>query len=740
MAVTKQPKDSPIGRPMRRVDGPLKVTGRAMYTADHHFPGMLYAVPVGATIGKGTIKKIDTSESERMPGVRGVYQRANFSKLFRVVPTGDFTSHLDERRPAFEDDIIRYFGQYVAVVVAETFEQAKAAADEVKVTYDEQKPNVDRHLEADGKPSVVSERGDAAKAFKDSAVKLDETYIIEPETHNTIELHSTVAVFDGTDFTLYETTQGVSNHKNCLVQMLGVQPNNVRVISKFLGSGFGGKLFPWPHCGLAAGLARELGAPIKLVLSRQQTYHAAGHRPRTQQRVRLGATKTGRLNSIMHEYINDTAMEEDYIENCGECSDYLYKCSNVKVTSALSRRNIGVPTAMRGPGAVPGLFATESAMDELAVKLNIDPVELRKLNEPKKDEGQGIPFASRHLIECMTLGAKRFGWSKRNPRVGSMKKDGLILGWGMACASWIAERFPADAAIELYNDGAIKVVCGTQDIGTGTYTVLAQVAADKLGVPVERVEVVLGDTALPPGPLSGGSMVTGSVIPAVAKATEQAIERLLQAAVDAAGSPFKGMDPNKLVFADGRIGKKGQHGSNVAFDEVVRQSNFKCITGKGHSDSTWGGPSRVSKHSYGAHFVEVTWDEGIARLRVSRVVTVIDAGKIINPKTGRNQIEGAVVMGIGMAMLEATHYEPLHGAPLNSNLADYMVPVNADVPEIEVHFLEFNNQDLNEYGARGIGEIGLAGFAAAVANAVYHATGVRVRDLPIRIEDLLVEI
>ena len=740
MTATKEKKDSPIGKPTRRIDGPLKVTGRAMYTSDYKFPGMLYAVPVGATVANGTIKNIDTSVAERMPGVKAIYHRENFAKVFRVVPNSDFSAYADEDRPPFEDDVIRYYGQYVAVAVAETFEQAKAAADQIKCTYEEKTPNVATHLRADTKISVESERGDAKNAFEKATVKLDATYITPAETHCAIELHASVAVFDGTNFTLYETTQGVMNHKNVLVEMLGVQPENVRVISKFLGSGFGGKLWPWPHCAIAAAIARELRQPIKLVLSRQMSFHSVGHRPQTQQRVRLSATRTGKLTAILHEYLNHTAMEDDYKENCGECTDYLYSCPNVKVTSALSRRNVGTPTAMRGPGAVPGLFATESAMDELAVMLDMDPLEFRILNEPKIDQGEKIPFASRHLIECFNTGAKRFGWGKRDERIGSMKKGDLTLGWGMAAASWLAERFAADATVELRNDGTAKVACGTQDIGTGTYTVFAQVAADKLGIPIEKVEVVLGDSALPQGPLSGGSMVSGSIIPAVSQAVDKAVESLLNAVTRAPGSPFAGMDAKKLVFSNGRISKKGQPASTgTPFSEAIKVCNFRSITGKGHSEATYGREAKISTHSYGVHFIEVTWEEAIARLRVNRVVTVIDAGKIINPKAGRNQIEGAIVMGIGMALLEATHYEPTKGAPINNNLADYMVPVNADVPQLDVHFLEFANTDLNEYGARGIGEIGLAGIAAAITNAVYHATGIRVRNLPIRIEDLLVE-
>jgi xanthine dehydrogenase YagR molybdenum-binding subunit len=394
---------------------------------------------------------------------------------------------------------------------------------------------------------------------------------------------------------------------------------------------------------------------------------------------------------------------------------------------------------MRGPGAVPGLFATESAMNELADQLKIDPVRLRELNEPKIDEGKGIPFSSRHYLECLHLGGERFGWSNRNAEVGSMKRDGRILGWGISGAAWISGRFPAQASVELRDDGSARVACGTQDVGTGTYTILAQLASEKTGVPLGKVEVALGDTSLPEGPLSGGSMVTGSVVPAVFAAADSAIASLLTVATTTPGSPFEKRNPDGLAFEDGRVFVKADGvAAAVPFAEVLRRANLRLVTGSGKSEATFGNPKpKFSTHSFGCHFVEVTWQPEIARLRVSRVVTVMDAGRILNPLAGRNQIEGAVVMGIGMALLEHTSYDRRTGAPINSNLADYVLAVNADVPPIDVHFLDFPDMEINALGARGIGEIGLAGIAAAITDAVHHATGVRVRELPVKIEHLL---
>jgi len=394
---------------------------------------------------------------------------------------------------------------------------------------------------------------------------------------------------------------------------------------------------------------------------------------------------------------------------------------------------------MRGPGAVPGLYATESALNELADRLKIDPVQLRMLNEPKLDESKGIPFSSRHMLECLQLGGEKFGWPKRTPEAGSMKRDGLTVGWGMASASWMAARFPAEATVHLRDDGTVRVACGTQDIGTGTYTNLAQIASEKTGVPLDRIEVALGDTSLPPGPISGGSMATASVTPAVWAAADGAIASLLNTATSTSGTPFEHRKPDDLALAEGKVFVKADGpGNGVPFADVLRRANLRLVTGNGKCESTFGNPKpKFSSHSFGCHFVEVTWQPEIARLRVSRVVSVIDAGRILNPLAGRNQVEGAVVMGIGMALFEHTNYDPQNGAPINSNLADYVLAVNADAPPIEVHFLDFPDFELNPLGARGIGEIGLAGVAAAITAAVHHATGVRVRELPVRIEDLL---
>jgi len=744
------PAVSAIGRDTVRVDGPRKVTGVAQYTSDFHFPGMLYAVPVTATIANGKLTRLDTAAAEKMPGVRAILHRGNIGKIFRSIPGPGFSGICEERRPPFEDDVVRYYGQYIALAVAETFETAKAAADAVRVTYAVEKPNVDPHLVADDEPEQVmttfgprkrldSQRGDPDAAFSGAPVKLDHTYVTPFETHNPLEPHSTTAMWEGSTLMLYESSQGVVNLRSVLAQMFGLPLENVRVITKFVGSGFGSKLWPWTMCPLAAAAARQVGRPVRLVLGRKMMFHAVGHRPRTQQRVRVGATREGKLVSVHHDYIYTRSILDAHHEDCGEATPFQYSVPNLRVTFGRARRNIGGGADMRGPGRVPGLYATESALNELAHQLGIDPVKVRILNEPKIDESLGIPFSSRHLLECFQLGSEKFGWSKRNPAVGSMKRDGLTLGWGMAGCSWIAARFDAAANVELRDDGTCRVASATQDIGTGTYTVLAQLASERTGVPLDRVEVELGDTLLPAGPLSGGSIATASVVNAVLSAADQALGSLKMIAVSTPGSPFVGRNPDDLAFDNGRIFIKAEGPSKaIPFADILRRANLRLVSGNGQSASTFGNPKpKFSTHSFGCHFAEVTWQPEIARLRVSRVVTVIDAGRIINPLAGRNQIQGAVVMGIGMAFLEHTSYDPQNGAPINSSMADYIVAVNADAPPIDVHFLDFPDKELNEVGARGIGEIGLAGIAAAITDAVHHATGVRVRELPVKIEDLL---
>src|SRR5579863_1622867 len=733
--------ESIVGIATPRIDGPLKTTGTAEYAADFHFDRIAYAVPVSAAIASGRIRSVDTSAAEQMPGVVLVLHHGNIGPLFRTVP-GDDNATNSEVRSAFEDDVVRHWGQHVALVVAETLEQATAGAAAVDVEYEPQPANLRVSLDDyKGERKSASKRGDPDAAFASAPVKIDQTYVTPIETHNPIEMHASVAVWEGDRVTLYETTQGVVNYRYVMAQVLGLPVENVRVVTRFLGSGFGGKLFPWPHAAMAAVAARKLDRPVKLSLNRRMMFSNVGYRPRTEQHINLGANKDGKLLALRHDYLSVTSMLDDFDEGCGEATPYLYSVANLEVTGAQPRRNFGAPMWMRGPGAVPGLYALESGMNELADALNMDPLQLRLLNDADKDESdKNKPFSSRHLKECYETGAKKFGWEKRTPGIGSMRREGKILGWGLAGASWVAMRLPCAATVEFCANGRLCVRCGTQDIGTGTYTVFAQTLSEKTGVPLDRIDVIIGDSALPDGPMSGGSLVTGSVLNAIAAGADNAIKRLQQVATATEGSPYHEDSLETIAFTGGKLHRKDQApGDGTHFADILQMARLNGLSAEGKTVPSWEDPKAkdVSLHSYGAQFVEVEWEPEIARLRVSRVVTVIDAGRIINPKAAANQVAGAVVMGVGMGLLEETRYEQRTGQPINGNMADYIMATCADSPDIDVTFLNYPDPAMGEYGARGVGEIGLAGIAPAVTAAVYHATGVRVRELPVKIEDLL---
>lgn len=729
---------SVIGKPVTRVDGRLKVTGAARYAVEHDIEGLVYGYPIASTIGSGKVTSIDASAAEHMPGVLAVLHHGNADPIYRTAAPFE-PGHPGESRPPLEDNNVHYYGQFVALVVANTFEQARDAASHVKVSYEERKP-VTRMSDPGAKEESARrhyKRGDPDAAFASAPVKVEATYTTPTETHNPMEMHGVIAVWKDGKFTLYATTQGVMNYQAAMAQMMGVPIDDMHVIAPFCGAGFGSKLSPWPETMLAAMAARQLRRPIKLSVPRHLMFTTVGHRPSTWQHMRIGATHDGKLLAISQEAKNSTSYVDEYTEGCTAPTPFLYSCPNVAATQSLVKLNIGTPTSMRGPGTTPGMFALDSAMDELAVKLNMDPLELRLKNYAETDESQNQPYSSKHLRECYQKGAERFGWSRRTPGVGSMRDGKEVLGWGMGTATWGAYRGGAQARVRLSVDGRARVSSGSQDIGTGTYTIIAQVVSDKTGIPLDRVDAVLGDSSLPPGATSGGSSLTATIMPAVAAASMDAIGRLLELASRTEGSPFAGADPGSLTMSAGRVHKKGEAPeSGVPFEDLLKQRRVAAIEGEG---KTGPAPDRdkYSMHSFGAHFIEVGWDPGIAHLRVRRTVTVMDAGRIISEKTGRNQILGAVAWGIGMAMLEETVYDQRNAKPVNNNYADYLVATNADVPEQEVIFLDYPDPVIGEYGARGIGEIGLTGVASAITMATYHATGVRVRDLPIRVEKLL---
>jgi xanthine dehydrogenase YagR molybdenum-binding subunit len=731
-------QSSVIGKDITRIDGILKVTGRAQYGVEYPLENMAWGVGVGSTIGAGKIANIDSSAAEKMPGVLAVLYHGNTEKLFRPANSFEESSRPGESRPPFEDDQVYYYGQFVALVVADTFERAQDAAGRVIVKYDTRNPDVSmEELAPKDPPAVKNERGNVDSALVSAAVKLDVTYETPVETHNPMEMHATIATWNKDKLTLYETSQGVVNHRNVAAEVLNLQRESVQVISRFIGSGFGCKLFPWPHSWMAALASKKLGRPVKVAVPRSMMFTTVGHRPFTRQHIQLGADKDGKLTAFLHEILQPTSMVDDFVENCAEVTTMLYSCPNLRSVQHLVHKNIGTPTPMRGPGRTPSLFAIESALDELAVKLNIDPLEIRLRNYAETDEGKKQPFSSKHLRECYQVGAEKFGWSQRNAKVGSMTKGKEILGMGMATCTWPASRHNAEVRVTLLADGTVRASCATQDIGTGTYTVFAEIISDRTGVPLDKIRVQLGDTALPPGPTSGGSAATSTVIPAIANATDQAVQSLLKVAAGTAGSPFEKLDPKSLKMSGGRVHKDGDSAeSGTPFPEILKLRKLSGLDGQVKTEAP-PEAKEFSMHSFGAHFCEVAFDPEIARLRVTRWLSVIDGGRMINLKTSRNQILGAVVMGIGMALFEETIYDPRNGKPVNNNFADYLVPVNTDIPELDCMFLDFPDTKINEYGARGIGEIGLTGCASAVTNAVYHATGIRIRELPVRVEKLL---
>jgi xanthine dehydrogenase YagR molybdenum-binding subunit len=733
--------ESNIGASPRRIDGRLKVTGRADYAADHHPAGMVFAYGVYSTIASGSIKALDLNAARQSTGVIDILHHGNFPQAFHTPPvpfslSGILTaSRTDEKRLPFEDEQIRYAGQFVALVVADTFEHAREAAYKVKVSYASTASiaNLEQGLKqgapADG--GQGHERGAPAAAFDKAAQSVDATYSTPVETHNPMEMHATVAMWDNGKLVVYESTQSVVVHRNTLAQAFGLPPERVEVRAPFIGSGFGSKLWMWPHSVAACAAAKVVGRPVQLVVPRAQMFTTVGHRPETRQRMRLAADGQGKLVSLRHESLNTTGFGDPYTENCGGMSASLYSCDNVGITHGIVKVHRGAPTSMRAPGAAPGLFALESAIDELAEQCKMDPLAFRQLNYAETNEQEKLPWSSNHLREALAQGAERFGWAKRTPGVGSMRDGHEVIGYGMAQCNWDAFRTPAEARVSLKSDGRAEVICAAQDIGTGTYTVIAQCVSELTGLALERISVELGNSSFPPTPVSGGSWMTASILPAVAEATRKALDQLKGFAATAEGGMAQAK-PEAIKVSNGRLENEG---TSLGFGEVLNK--IKVASAEGEAKT---GMAEAGKHafsSFGAHFVEVRWDAGISRLRVSRVVSAIDVGKIVNAKTARNQVEGAIVMAIGMALFEATDYDERNAMPVNNNYAEYVVPVHADQPDIDVILLDYPDYNLNEFGARGVGEIGVTGLAAAVANAVYHATGKRVRDLPISLEKLM---
>jgi xanthine dehydrogenase YagR molybdenum-binding subunit len=696
------------GKPLDRVDGPLKVSGTALYTADQRVPGVAHAVMVMSSIATGRIISIDTAGAEKVPGVLAVLSHKDGLKLAADPKKTNPANPADRSLQVLQDDRVYYSNQPIAVAVAESFEAACEAADRVRVQYESQAPSI----RLDAANSFVPEkaggggdpgqslRGDPDKAFREAEVRLEEIYTTPFHTHSPMEPHATTAVWDGPrKLTLYDTSQGIFGARKRMAELFGLDPEDVRVISLFLGGGFGSKGPTWSHAVICAMAARHVNRPVKLVVRRPQMFGAVGSRSATQQTISIGATKGGRIVSLTNETLSHTSQMDQFVETATMPSRMMYSTPNNRTVQRVVRSDIGTPSYTRAPGEATGTFALEVAMDEMAYKLNLDPVEFRLRNYAEQDEDKKLPWSTKSLRECYQRGAERFGWSRRRNEPSSMRDGNTLIGWGMGTSVYPARRSPASARARMYPDGHVLVEAGTQDLGGGTYTIMTQIAADALEVPVTRVVFRLGDTLLPETPVSGGSQTAASAGSAVYQACVALRDKL------------------KATSASERAAQPWVEA------EIKTPEN--------------GDAKKFSSYSFGAQFAEVHVDRELGTIHVARMTGVFAAGKILNAKTARSQFIGGMVWGVSMALHEMNAYDPRLGRIVNNNLAEYHVPTNADVGNIDVSWVDEDDEYVSFTGSKGIGEIGITGSSAAIANAIYHATGKRVRSLPITMDHLI---
>jgi xanthine dehydrogenase YagR molybdenum-binding subunit len=699
-----------IGKSVSRVDGRDKVTGRATYAAEFQVPHAAYAAVVRSTVARGRIREIEGTSAQRSPGVLAVLTYKNAPKLAYRPHKGAPDPVHGERLHVLQDEHVNHQGQPVALVIADTLEQAVHAATLVRVSYAEERavtdtsraePVLPTHDKSDQGAGQAPEthRGEPQQALARSPMRIDHEYLIPRENHNPIELHATTAAWNGNRLTLWDKSQYVRNVAEEIAAVFGIPEQNVRVISPFVGGAFGSGLRAWPHVTLAALGARAVNRPVKLMLSRREMYYGVGYRPHTVQRVALGASQEGRLKAIVHDAWQETSTYEEYSEALLNATRFLHSCPNVYTRHRIARLNVHTPTYMRAPGEASGVFALECAMDEMATELGMDPVAFRLLNEPNQDEEKNLPFSSRATREAYRLGAGRFGWSRRAPAPRAMRDGRLLVGWGMATATYPMNFAPAAARARLLPDGTAEVSSATSDMGPGTWTSMTQVAADALGLPIERVKFILGDSSLPKTPPHGGSMTMASVGSAVLAACRKVRDDALT-----------------------RTGAKD-------IDEALRllQRPIETTQESTPSDAA----KKFSMHAFGAVFVEVAVDPELGQTRVRRIVGAYGAGRVINPKLARSQCIGGMIGGIGMALMEHSILDARNGRVINANLAEYPVPVHADAPaDMEVIFVPEDDPHVNPLGVKGLGEIAMVGVAPAIINAIYHATGKRIRKLP----------
>jgi xanthine dehydrogenase YagR molybdenum-binding subunit len=729
-----------IGTPVSRIDGRAKVTGAAKYAGEFAAPDLAYGVVVNSTVPKARIVSIDASRALAVGGVIDVITHKNRVKM--ATKDEDYRDELAPEdgapfRPLY-DDRVHFNYQPVALVIADDAETARFAATLVDIQYQAESFATDlqaRREQAYKVDKPVKPRGDAVKALAAAAVRHDAEYVIPPEYHNPMELFGATVIWqDGGKLVVYAKTQGVQNVQRYLCSVFGLKPDDVQVISPYVGGAFGSGLRPQYEAPLAAMAALKLKRSVRVVLSRAQMY-GLSYRPGTIERLALGARQDGALAAITHEAIAMTSQHEAFSRNDIGWGEVLYRSETSRATHRLARLDVPTPSDMRAPGAATGVYALECAMDELAVALKMDPLELRLRCYSDRDQDKGLPFSSKQLKECYRQAADAFGWAKRSAQPRSMRDGSELVGWGMASGVWEALQMPFASRIVMTANGHVEVSSATSDIGTGTYTIVAQVAADMLGVPLDSVTVKLGDSTLPKAPVEGGSWTAASISHAIVNAADDIRAALLLIALGMPDSPLKDLKPDEVTLADGAIVAIADSSRRVAVADVMRHGGLERIEKERGADF-----EEDDKHAHNTHsavFAEVKVDEELGIIRVTRIVSAVAAGRILNTKTAASQIMGGVVWGIGMALHEEAQIDHRFGRIMNANIAEYHVPVNADIHDIQVIFVEEPDPVINKMGIKGVGEIGIVGVASAIANAVYHATGKRVRDLPITLDKVV---
>jgi xanthine dehydrogenase YagR molybdenum-binding subunit len=725
-----------------RVDGADKVTGKAKYTAEHSLPNMAYAVFVTSTVAKGIIKNMDITKALAMPGVLDIIYYANCP----AVP-GYISNAAERPKNVFEwrgykvlnDNKVRFFGQPIAVVVADTFENANAAIRFVKAEYEIEKfeTNFDKaRLDATNlKPAVNYKRG-TEKKFKEANFYVEAEYTIPVEVHNAMELFATIAHWEAEDkITLYDKTQGPKSTQFTVAKTFGLPDKNVRVIAENVGGGFGSGLRSWPHVAAACIAAKKLNRPVKLVLTRPQMFTLVGYRPQSWQKIGLGADAAGNFIGITHEAISNTSRYEDFREGIVDVSRFLYACENVDTKYQILPLDLSTPIWMRGPGEATGCFALESAIDELSYKLKMDPIHLRIKNFTAVNPENKLPFSDINIKDCYAYGMEKIGWKNRPSIPGSLKENGWLIGYGMSVGVFGAGKGVASVRIVLSNDGKLLLECAVSDMGPGTTTSMTKIAAEAMQMPIQKIKFKLGDSDLPPGPSQGGSGTTSTVGSAVDLACKTVQQKLKELAIQLAPA-FAGITTDAIEVKNEMVVSKTDATTKIEISALLKLANQDKIDLTITSNGKTAAQLKFTSNSFSSHYVKLAVHPKEGTIKILNVVTTGDAGKIISPKTARSQMIGGVVGGIGMALTEKVEIDHTTGQIINASFGAYHVPLHAQIPATDVWFVNKPDVNMNEIGAKGIGEIALIGFAAAVANAVYNATGKRVRDLPITPEKL----